>query len=122
MQSRQNTAPEAALLTAGVVHVLRLDDGAVPVQSAAQQEIRRHVVVGAGLHHKGKARLPDAVFIVAQQGLADAQLPGRLPLGDALLLPQQAQCAGKISRHSLSPVLFLFIRSVNYIFFITRCK
>mgnify|MGYP000608127891 CR=1 FL=1 len=38
------------------------------------------------------------------------------------IAPQQAQCAGKISRHSLSPVLFLFIRSVNYIFFITRCK
>ena len=44
--------------------------------------------------------------LVAQQGLADAQLRRRLPLGNALLLPQQAQRAGKISCHSLSPIFF----------------
>ena len=68
----------------------------------AQQIVRRHMVIVAHPGHEGQARLPDAVFIVAQQRLADAQLRRRLPLGHALLLPQQAQGAGKISCHSLT--------------------
>ena len=106
LQGGHDAAPQAALFAGGVVHVPGLDDGPVPAQGPAQQIVRRHVVIVARPGHEGQARLPDAVFIVAQQGLADAQLRRRLPLGNALLLPQQAQRAGKISCHSLSPIFF----------------
>ena len=115
-------AQRVVLLVAQVIQLLRGDGSALAAEGAAQQKVGGHPVVVAGLYHKGQTRLPDAVFIVRQKRLGDAQHPRGSALTDPLLLPQQAQCAGKISRHSLSPVLFLFIRSVNYIFFITRCK
>ena len=69
----------------------------LPGQRAAQDEVRGDVVVVAGLHHEGQARLPDAVLIVAQQRLGDAQVRRRRALGDAPLLPQQGQGTGKFS-------------------------
>ena len=63
----------------------------LPGQGPAQDEVRGDVVVITGLHHKGQARFPNAVFIVAQQGLGDSQIPCGSSLGDAPLLPQQGQ-------------------------------
>lgn len=80
------------------------------------------MVIVAGLHHERQTRLTDAVFIVAQQCLADAHLTGGLALGDALFLPQQAQCAGKISSHSVHPTLVFYIQEVNYIALYTKSK
>ena len=59
---------------------------------------------------------------MAQQRLADAHLTGGLALGDALFLPQQAQCAGKISSHSVHPTLVFYIQEVNYIALYTKSK
>src|SRR5699024_1972509 len=83
----------------GVQELLRLDHRAVPGQGAAQQVVRRHVVVVAGPGDKGQPRLPDPVFIVAEEGLADPQLSRRLPLADALLLAEKAQHPRKILVH-----------------------
>lgn len=53
------------LLVADIVELLGGDGSAVSGQGAAQQKIGGHTVVVAGLHHKNKAGLPDAVFVVA---------------------------------------------------------
>ena len=49
------------------------------------------MVVIAGFGDKIEARLPDAVFVVAQKGLADAKLRSGFSLADALLLPQKGE-------------------------------
>ena len=67
------------------------------------------MIVVADLGHKGKARLPDAVFIVAQKRLRDAEVGSRLALGDLFLLPQQGQSARKISVHARFSSSFLQI-------------
>ena len=109
LQGGHDAAPEVALFVRGVVQVVSHYDGPIPAQGAAQQIIRRHMVIVARLHHKGKTRLTDAVFIMAQQGLRNAQLGCRLALGNAPLLPQQAQGPGKISRHRVfRPLLLLY--------------
>ena len=78
-------------------------------EAPAQQVVRRHVVVVAGPGDKIEPRLPDAVFVVTEQRLADPQRGGRLPLADALFLPEQGQDTRKIGLHlctsfSWSPV------------------
>ena len=109
LQGGHDAAPQIALFVRGVVQVVRHDDGAVPTQGAPQQIVRRNMIIVARLHHKRKPRLADAVFIVAQQRLGNAQLRRRLALGDAPLLPQQAQRAGKISCHLVfHPLIFLY--------------
>ena len=100
-----DAAPQILPALAGVGQLLRLDDGPVPAEGAAQHVVRRHVVVVAGLGHKGQTRLPNAVLIVAEQGLTDAQVRRRLPLAYALLLPQQGQDPRKIRLHVLSALL-----------------
>ena len=63
------------------------------------------MVIVAGLFHKGKARLADAVFVMGQQRLRNAELFGSLALGDALFLPQQGKGAGKVSIHGYNLVI-----------------
>ena len=104
LQRGQNAALQRPLFIAGVVQLRRLDDGAVPGVGAPQQKVRRHMVEVAGPRHEGETRLPDAVFVVAQQRLTDVQRRRRLPLADPLLLPQQAQRSGKICCHLSHPV------------------
>ena len=65
LQGGHDAAPEIALFIRGIIQVVRHDNGAVPAQCAAQQIVRRHTVIVARLHNKRKARLADAVFIVA---------------------------------------------------------
>ena len=55
-----------------------------------------------GLDHKVQARFPDAVFIVGEQGLGDAQFLGHLPLGKTPLLAEQGQGTGKIRVHTIT--------------------
>ena len=84
-------------------------NAAVAVERAAEQIVRRDVIVVARLLHKGEARLADAVFIVAQKRLRDAEVGSRLALGDLFLLPQQGQGARKISVHARFSSSFLQI-------------
>ena len=83
------------LLLAQVIQLLRGDGGAVPAEGAAQEKVGGHAVVVAGLHHEGQAGLPDAVLIVAEQGLGNTQLTGGGALADALLPAEQGEGAGK---------------------------
>ena len=132
LQRGHDAPPQGALLRAAVVQHLRVDHRAIPVGGAAQQKVRRHPVKVTHPAHEGQTRLPYAVFIVTQQRLTDAQRRRCLPLADALLLPQQAQCSGKIRCHvSLPPYLVLApgrippgnkIQLVKYILFYTACK
>ena len=119
LQRGQNAAFQRALLRTGIIQLLGVDHGAVAVESAPQQIVGRHVVIAADLYHKREARLADTVFIMAQQRLADAQLRGGLALRNPFFLPQQAQCAGKISCHISHPNSFFFIQEVNYTTFYT---
>ena len=63
------------------------------------------MVVIARLFDERKPRLADAVFVVGQQRLRNAELFGSLALGDALLLPQQGKGAGKVSIHGNNLVI-----------------
>ena len=71
------------------------------MSGTAQQIIRRHAVIIAGAAHEAKARLSCAVFIMAQQGLADAQVRGGLPLADIASLSQGGKDLGKIAFHNV---------------------
>ena len=96
LKGGQNAAPEGAFRLGGVQDVLLRQHVPLPGEGAAQDEVGGHAVVVAGPDDKAEARLPDAVFIMGQEGLGDAQFPGGGPLADALLLPQQGQGAGKL--------------------------
>ena len=96
LQGGQDAAPEGALGLGGVQDVLFRQHIPLPGEGAAQDEVGGHAVIVAGPDNKGQSRLPDAVFIVGEEGLGDAQLPGGQALADALFLPQQGQGAGKL--------------------------
>ena len=103
-QQGQHAPPHGVvLLIAEVVELLGGDGGAVAAQGPAQQEIGGHAVVVAGFDHEGETGLPDAVLIVAEQSLGDAQGAGGGALADPLLLPQQGERAGKFFVHKRSP-------------------
>ena len=95
-QQGQHRPPHGVvLLIADVIELLGADGGAVPGEGPAQQVVGGHPVVVAGLDHEGQARLPDAVFVVGQQGLGDTQDSGGGALADPFFLPQKGQGAGK---------------------------
>ena len=48
----------------------------------------------------GKPWFPDAVFIMAEQGLGDPQCFGRRALANLFFLPQQGERTGKIAVHT----------------------
>jgi hypothetical protein len=110
LQGGQDTALQRSLFVAGVIQLRRLDDGPVAGAGAPQQKVRRHVIEVAGPGHEGQSGLADAIFVVAQQRLTDAQCRSGLPLADAHLLPQQAQRSGKIRCQFSHPVYFYTAR------------
>ena len=57
------------------------------VRRVAEQVVAADVVVVRRLHEEREPRLPDAVLVVGQQRLRDAEVRGRLLLADALPLP-----------------------------------
>ena len=82
------------LFSGSVVEFVGGDNGgAVLGQRAPQKKVGRDVVVITGAGHKGKTRFPDAVFIMRQQRLADAQILGCRPLGNALFLAEERKTA-----------------------------
>ena len=106
-QQSQHAPPHGVvLLVAQIIKLVRGDGGALAAEGAAQQKVGGHPVIVAGLYHKGQTRLPDAVFIVRQQRLGDAQHPRGGALTDPLLLSQQGQGAGKFFVHKQSPQKF----------------
>ena len=109
LQRSGDAAAQGALLVARVVQLVGVDHAAVAVERAAEQIVRGDVIVVARLLHKGESRLADAVFIVAQKRLRDAEVGSRLALGDLFLLPQQGQGARKISVHARFSSSFLQI-------------
>ena len=109
LQRSGDAAAQGALLVARVVQLVGVDHAAVAVERAAEQIVRGDMIVVARLLHKGEARLADAVFIVAQKCLRDAEVGSRLALGDLFLLPQQGQGARKISIHARFSSSFLQI-------------
>ena len=64
---------------------------------AAQQIIRRDAVVIAGPANEAEARFSGAVFIMAQQRLADPQIRRGLPLTDIAPLAQGRKSFRKMS-------------------------
>ena len=74
-------------------------DAVMLCERAPEQIVRRDVVVIARLLDERKPRLADAVFIVGQKRLRNAELFRGLALGDPLFLPQQGKGAGKVSIH-----------------------
>ena len=89
MQRGQHAALEHVALVRRGEDLLLGEHVALSGQRTAQDEVGGDVVIVARPHHEGKTRFPDAVFVVAQQGLGDAQVCGGRPLGHAALLPQQ---------------------------------
>ena len=69
-------------------------------------------VIVAGPAHEGQPRLPGAVFIVAQQGLADAQVLGRLTLADIPFPPEGRQGFWKGSVHGFPSCLYIIISQI----------
>ena len=57
------------------------------------------MVIVRHLHHKRKAALTDALFIVGELCLTDAKILCRLLLGDAALLAQQRDNAIEFDPH-----------------------
>ena len=101
VQRGHNGAVEHVVLLGGViVQLFGGDGGAVPGEGTAQQEVRRHIIIVAGLRDKGQTGLTHAVLIVGEQRLADPQILCGRALGDPLLLPEQGKAAGKIGTHN----------------------
>ena len=95
-QQGQYAAPHGVvLLIAQVIELLRGNGGAVPGEGAAQEKVGGDPIIVTGPDHEGQAGLPDAVLIVGQQGLGDAQGTRCGALADPPLLPQQGEGAGK---------------------------
>ncbi len=61
------------------------------VRGVAEEVIAADVVVVRRLHEELEPRLPDAVLVVGQQCLGDAEVRRRLLLADALLFPLQCE-------------------------------
>ena len=99
MQRRGDAAAQRALFIARIVERFGVDHAAVAIERAPEQIVRRDVVVIARLFDEREPRLADAVFIVGQKRLRNAELFRGLALGDPLFLPQQGKGAGKVSIH-----------------------
>ena len=80
LQRGGDAAAQRALFIARIVERFGVDHAAVAVERAAEQIVRRDVIVVARLLHKGESRFADAVFIVAQKRLADVKVGGSLAL------------------------------------------
>ena len=69
--------------------ILHRDGLAAALGAAPQQIITGNTVIIGHLHHEFQAAFPDSLFIMGKLRLADAQVAGRLFLGDAPFFPQQ---------------------------------
>ena len=99
LQRGGDAAAQRALFIARIVERFGVDYAAVAIERAPEQIVRRDVVVIARLFDEREPRLADAVFIVGQKRLRNAELFRGLALGDPLFLPQQGKGAGKVSIH-----------------------
>ena len=102
-QGGQHAALEHIARLSGIEDLFGSQHTAVPGQRPAQHIVCGDMIVVADLGHKGKARLPDTVFIMAQKGLRHPQIRSGHPLRNPPLFPQQRQRSGKFCCHGYPP-------------------
>jgi len=102
-QGGQHAALKHIARLSGVQNFLGGEHTAVPCQRPAQHIVCGDMIVVADLGHKGKARLPDAVFVMAQKSLRHSQIRSGHPLRNPPLFPQQGQGSGKFCCHGYPP-------------------